>query len=48
MKMPFLRVTRDQVQTDRNPLVAKAISLPDAEAHACWPIYDDYEAECQS
>jgi hypothetical protein len=44
MKMPSLRVTRDGVRTDRNLLVAKAISLTDDEARVCWPIYDDYKA----
>jgi hypothetical protein len=40
-----LRVTRDQVQTDRKPLVAKAMDLTDDEARVFWPIYDDYKAE---
>jgi len=40
-----LRVTRDQVQTDRKPLVAKAMNLTDDEARVFWPIYDDYKAE---
>lgn len=40
-----LRVTRDQVQTDRKPLVAKSMNLTDAEAQVFWPIYDDYKAE---
>jgi hypothetical protein len=40
-----LRVTRDQVQTDRKPLVAKAMNLTDDEARVFWPIYDDYKTE---
>lgn len=40
-----LRVTRDQVQTDRKPLVAKAMNLTDNEAAVFWPIYDEYKAE---
>jgi hypothetical protein len=40
-----LRVTRDQVQTDRKPLVAKAMNLTDDEAAVFWPIYDEYKAE---
>lgn len=40
-----LRVTRDQVQADRKPLVAKAMNLTDDEARVFWPIYDDYKAE---
>ena len=35
-----LRVTRDQVQADRKPLVAKAMNLTDDEARVFWPIYD--------
>jgi len=35
-----LRVTRDQVQTDRKPLVAKAMNLTDDEARVFWPIYE--------
>jgi hypothetical protein len=40
-----LRVTRDQVQADRKPLVAKAMNLTDDEAQVFWPIYDQYNAE---
>jgi hypothetical protein len=40
-----LRVTRDQVQTDRKPLVAKAMNFTDDEAAVFWPIYDEYKAE---
>ena len=40
-----LRVTRDQVQTDRKPLVAKAMNLTDDESRIFWPIYEEYKAE---
>lgn len=40
-----LRVPRDQLQTDRKPLVAKAMNFTDDEAAVFWPIYDEYKAE---
>ena len=40
-----LAVTRQQIQADRQAIVAQNLPLTDAQATAFWPLYQAYRAE---
>lgn len=40
-----LAVTRQQIQTDRQAIVAQNLPLTEAQAAAFWPLYAQYRAE---
>jgi len=40
-----IELTRQQIQTERQALVAEAMELTDEQAAAFWPVYRDYRNE---
>ena len=40
-----LAVTRQQIQADRQAIVAQNLPLTEAQATAFWPLYQAYRAE---
>jgi hypothetical protein len=40
-----MAVTRQQIQADRQSIVAENLPLPEAQASAFWPVYQAYRAD---